>query len=331
MDEHKHYPIDSAGRAVESNVPIVNADISVDSARSHVLAGMSRFETINYVYVTDAGGNLVGVLSIKELFRADKAKKISEIMKKDVIRVHPYSDQERAVVLSLRRSIKAVPVVDHDGKFLGVIPSDRVLSILHSEHIEDLLHVVGVQKSLHEVQSLGTESAYELFRRRIPWLLIGLIAGFLSAWLIRSFQFILEQELLLAAFIPAIVYLSDAVGNQTQVLFIRNLTFQELFKMSSYAWREVRIGALTAATLAVIFSAIGGAISGSREIAATLGITLVFSILAAMGVAMFVPWLLLKFNQDPALASGPFSTALRDISSLFIYFTVASLVLKSLS
>lgn len=314
-----------------SDVPTSLSGQYVFEVKNAVLKNVEHFATVNYIYILDSEKRLEGVLSVRELFRAEEKKKISEIMTGNPVVLHPHSDQERAVVLALRRNIKAVPVVNQDKKFLGVIPSDVILHILHSEHAEDLLHAAGVQKSFEELSSLDKENISALFKRRIPWLLLGLGAGFLAALIIQFFRPVLEAEIFLAAFIPAIVYLSDAVGNQTQVLFIRNLTFQELFKLKFYVWREFRIGMLLALTLGSAFALLGGLVSQSFTIALILAITLLFSVLVAMITAIAIPLLLLRFKQDPAIASGPFSTAVRDISSLIVYFSVASLMFRLLS
>lgn len=321
-------PQDSVGRVMVSDVPIVLHGQSVAAARSLVLKGIHRFVTVHYIYVVDADKKLVGTVSIRELFGADNDKKVSEVMTSNIFSLHPRSDQERAVVLALRHNIKAVPVIDYDKKFLGVVPSDRIIKILHEEHVEDLLRVAGVRKSVADISHLGKESIFELFRRRTPSLLAGLAVGVIAAWWISSFEHIIEAEFLLAAFIPAIVYLSDAVGTQTQTLFIRDLTFAELFKVSTYIIRELKLGFLMAAALAILFMLSVFLVGGSFKLGLILGTTLIISVFAAIVTALCIPWLLSLLKRDPALASGPFSTAISDIFSLVIYFLVASTVLR---
>ena len=321
----------SASKAMISDFPVCGPNRLVEDSRTYVLEGAKHFETINYIYVTRDDKKLLGTVSLRELFQAEKSQKISDIMKSDPVCLHPHSDQERAVILALHNNIKAIPVVDQNHILLGIIPSDKILQILHSEHVEDLLRVAGVQSSLLEVSNLGKESVLGLFGRRLPWLLVGLGAGLAATWIIRSFQFVIEAEIFLVAFIPAIVYLSDAVGNQTQILFIRNMTFHELFKFRSYIFRELKIGILLSITLASFFAVLGGLIASSLAIAVVLGFTLFISVFLSMGVAIFMPWFLSRVHQDPALASGPFSTAVRDILSLFIYFIVASAVFNFLA
>lgn len=125
--------------------------------------------------------------------------------------------------------------------------------------------------------------------------------------------------------------LVEDLGNQTQILFIRHLTFQELFRLWPYILREIKVGGLLAVSLATLFGILGGMLFQSYVLAIILFLTLVLSILIAMAMALSIPILLLKIKQDPALASGPFSTAARDIASIVVYFSVASLLLKLLT
>jgi len=323
--DEKHYPLESAGRVMDTNVPRYKLHHTVEMIKSHVLEHIRDFDTINYIYIIDDKDALVGVVSFRELFHADPRSAISDIMNGNVRSVHPYSDRERAALMALRNGMKAVPVV-HDGKFLGVIPFDAIVRIMHAEHVEDLLRMSGVQNSFGDISRLGTESSFELVRRRLPSLIVGLIIGLVSAWWIKSFEDTISGEFLLAAFIPAIVYLSGAVGAQTQILFIRDLTFAELFTISTYVLRELKTAFLMAAALAAVFVLGGIIMGGSFALAVTLGITLVLSVFASITVALLVPWTLTKMKRDPALASGPFATSLSDISSLVIYLLVASVV-----
>ena len=328
MEELKSYSSESAAKAMISDFPVCGPGQSVQDAQTYVLKGAKHFETINYIYVVDEAKKLLGTISLRELFQAEKSQKIAAFMKPDPVFLHPHSDREKAVIIALHNNIKAVPVVDQNHILLGIIPSDKILQILHSEHVEDLLRVAGIGKSVREVSRIGKESVFGLFKSRMPSLSIGLVAGMLAAWWISSFEHIVKTEFLFAAFIPAIVYLSDAVGTQTQILFIRDLTFAELFKASSYILRELKVGLLIAFSLSALFVISGFLMGGSMQFAIIIGITLILSVFAAMIAALFVPWILILLKHDPALASGPFSTAVSDIFSIVIYFTVASIILN---
>ena len=318
----------SAAKAMISDFPVCRPNQSVEEARFYVLEGAKHFETINYIYVIGEDKKLLGTISLRELFQAEKFQKISGIMRPNPVIIHPHSDQEKAAILALHNNIKAVPVVDQNHILLWIIPSYKILQILHSEHVEDLLRVAGITKSIEEVAQIDKESSFKLFRRRIPSLLIGLFAGIVAAWWISSFEHVIEAEFLFAAFIPAVVYLSDAVGTQTQILFVRDLTFAELFRMSSYIIREFKVGLLISVALSLFFVGGGFLMGGSMQFAAILVITVVLSVFAAMAISLLVPWVLIRLKHDPALASGPFSTAVSDIFSIVIYFTVASIILN---
>ena len=150
----------------------------------------------------------------------------------DFVTVRTSTDQERVAHLALKYNIKAVPVVSKDHTFLGVVPSDKILEILNREHTEDVLRFAGVRHKHSPVQDvLLDQSPLTHVKSRLPWLVIGLLGGVLAAFVIGIFEETLAHELLLAAFIPAIVYMADAVGSQTQMLFVRALAVDHNLKV----------------------------------------------------------------------------------------------------
>jgi magnesium transporter len=282
------------------------------------------------VYVIDEGGHLVGAISLKEVFDAGMEAVVGDVMKRDIVSVTPKIDQEQVVLLALQHGLKAIPVTDTHGKFLGIVASDTILSILHNESIEDVLRFAGVHPSANPAKTIITAPALTHIRKRFPWLFLGLGGGIVAALIVHAFEETLAVHLTLAAFIPTVVYMADAVGTQTETIFIRSLALDQRMSLARYIRREVWIGMALAGALGVVTAAISYVVWQSGWLAVVFGISLLVTILAAMVVAIFMPWFLHKINVDPAIASGPFATVIRDVSSILIYFAIAQLVLTFL-
>lgn len=329
MEKNKNlkiYPSETAGRKMIKNIPLAFSEEKICDVKKRIFEKAKEFETLNYIYVIDNEDKLLGVLSLKKIFQESLETKIGDLMIKEIVKVHPYTDQEKVAILALKYNLKAIPVVDKENFFLGVVSSDVILDILHSEHVEDFLKSAGIHSSLTKTNK---GSVLFLTRTRIPWLVLGLFGGIGAAQIVNFFETPLKAHFMLAAFIPLIVYIADAVGTQTETLFIRNLVFDFHLEIKKYFFREIRVSILLAlilSTLLFLFSLI--VLSIPYFISLILGISLFFTVLSAISIGILVPFLLQKLKRDPAVGAGPFGTILRDILSLMIYFLVASLMLN---
>lgn len=284
------------------------------------------WESVDYLYVVDAAGSLVGVVSIPRLLNAPAPTPLSELMA-PAVAVTPETDQEEAAVLALQREIKAIPVVDAEHRFLGVVPPRCLLQIMHREHTEDLLRMAGIARHEHVRDSFTWSMAWGMARGRLGWLIVGLMGGVAASGLVGFFEATLRTQIALAFFIPVIVYMADAVGTQTETILVRTLALGPTSLRQELA-REARVGAtlgivLGSATLLLILG-----IWGDLRLAVTVGLALGSTSTLATFVATLVPWILYRMGRDPALGSGPFATIVQDIISLFLYFLIASALLR---
>jgi len=313
----------SAQNRMTRNVPTAFLEDTITNIEQTL--SKSIFETLNYIYVLDENQRLKGILSIRELFLKPKNTRAKEIMKTNIIKAYPTDEQERIAILALRHNLKAIPLVDKENRFLGTVPSDAILGILHFEHVEDFLRSAGIHSSVRETLD-GTPIF--LVKARIPWLVLGLLGGLAAASLVELFEASLKAHFILAAFIPLMVYMADAVGAQTQTLFIRNLVFENRTSLGRYILREMRIGIIIALFLGILLSLFSmGWFNASYSIGLILGASLLLTTLSAMLIGVLIPWLLWKFKKDPAIGAGPFGTIVRDLLSLIVYFGVASFIL----
>jgi len=323
---NKKLPIESAGRKMIEAVPLCYQEERILDVKKMLFKKIKEIETINYIYVIDKERKLLGVFSIKEIFRKPEGTKVKEIMDRKIIKVRPRTDQERVAILALRNNLKSIPVVDREDKFLGVIPSDTILDILHSENVEDFLKAAGIRSPLKKTL---TGSPLFLTKARIPWVILGLFGGILAAKITDFFETPLKAHFILAAFIPLIIYIADAVGTQTETLFIRSLVLDSRLEVKKYLLREIKTAFLMALILGgLLFLLSIFLFNAPYFIGIILGVSLFITVIVSILIAILIPWLLQKFKKDPALGAGPFATIITDVTSLIIYFSIASLMLK---
>ncbi len=322
--------INVAGKQMIRTVPIAKPDETIAEVEQLLLHHTKEFETINYIYITDMENRLVGVISVKEIFRAPKNLTVRSLMKTELVTVHFGTHQEKVANLALKNNLKAIPVLDIDRHFLGVVPSDVILKILHKEHEEDIMRSAGVVILADQAHDIISAPTFLYFKKRIPWLMFGLVGGLATAFMISLFEGVINKMLMLVAFMPAVVYMADAVGSQTQTLFIRSIAVDRSMGMKKYIIRELIVGTLIALLFGLLVSGISFFWWQPPLLGLILGISFFLTIISAIIVALFLPWFFLRATKiDPAIASGPFATIIRDILSLIIYFGIASLILKT--
>ena len=183
-NNNKIFPLDSAGRRMVKNVPLAFENEKVFQVKEKFFKEIKEMETINYIYVLDKSQKLLGVVSLKDLFKSPDQEEIKEIMEREVIKVRPHTDQERVAILAVKNNLKSIPVVDRDNNFLGIVPSDVILDILYTENLEDLLKSAGIQTFSKDLN----RSAWFLARIRVPWLIIGLFGGIFASKIVAFFE-----------------------------------------------------------------------------------------------------------------------------------------------
>ncbi len=288
-----------------------------------------EYDSINYIYVLDEKKRIAGVISIKEVMRENGKIRVQDRMTKDVIAVHPHTHQEKAAHLALHYGIKNIPVVDKHEKFIGIVPSDALLNITNDEVTEDLMRLEGIDsKEFKDISTLNN-SAFHLMWKRLPWLIVGLGGGLIAAQVIGYFEALLEAQTILITFLPLMVYMSDAVGSQSQTIFIRYVAINNGVNFFYYLYKEMIVGVLMAIMLSLVLT-LFTMLSYEPFLGLVLGIALFCAIILSVLIAISIPWLLIRLHKDPAIGSGPFATILRDLLSIIVYFGVSHLLFSLL-
>jgi len=299
-------------------VPTASASQSAAEVRG-ALVGTS-FESAVDIAVLE-GEKLVGIVSMESLLAADPEMRMEQLMDADPPVVEPGTDQEMAAWVMVERAEASIAVVDSEGRFEGLIPPHRMVWVLLSEHDEDLARIGGYLAGSGRARRAAEESVIRRLRHRLPWLLIGLLGAMASALLVGAFEEELQKKVLLAFFVPAVVYMADAVGGQTRVILIRGLSADVTIRQ--VALRELVTGALAGIVVGAAFVPFALIGWGDGGVAAAVALALFASCSIATVVAMALPWAFQRLGSDPAFGSGPLATVIQDLLSIAVYLAVA--------
>jgi len=321
-------PAENAEKRMITNVPVARVGETIGDVEKMLLKHAKSFESIDYIYVLDGSRALKGVLSIKELFDAgNKGVRVEAIMSKKVVSVHKHTHQERVVFTALKHELKAVPVVEKDGTFLGVVPHCTILSIFNKEMHEDMFKFGGIFHKVGDEYKNINSSPKVMIMHRLPWLIIGTIAGSFIASMVGHFEETLSNLLVLASFMPVIVYLSDAVGTQSEAIAVINLAIEPKASARKHIAKEMVVALALATSCGALLSAIAAIVWGMPLVGAVVGISLFLSIMTAVITSTTLPFVFHRAGWDPAFASGPLATMISDTLTILIYFTVATVLM----
>jgi magnesium transporter len=283
-------------------------------------------ETIYYLFVVDQHGRLSGVVNLRQLIVADPHTQIKDIMDPEVISVRAGVDQEEAARIMKRYDLIALPVVDPNNVLLGVITFDDVIDVLEEEATEDIQRLGGAEPL--DRAYLDT-SPLTITRKRIGWLLLLFITATLTGSVMRLFEDELQTVVSLAIFIPLLIGTGGNAGSQTTATIIRSLATGDIEPNDAFWvwWHEARVGILLGIGMAVAAYIRAITWEPNPSLALTVSTAIMALVLWATGVGSLLPLLAAKLGIDPALVSGPLMSTLVDATGLFIYFTIARLIL----
>ena len=317
--------------------------LPMDWTAAHALERLRVFakqkETIYTMFVTTEKRDLKGVLSLRELLVADETAKIADLMDTDFISFHTGVDQEEVARSMQTLELLAAPIVDKENRLVGIITIDDAMDILQDEATEDILNSAGLVGS-DVTESETTRSATliegsmpKIWKARIPFLVITMVAGFLAAGVMGQFEDILESVAIVAIFIPIIMDMGGTIGTQSSTIFTRGMLLGHI-KLTSiwkHIAKEVSIGISLGTIIGVITGFISYFLTGNLELAMALALALAATMTLAAFLGFVVPYILMKLNLDQATGTGPLITSIKDISGLLIYFGLVALFFGTLT
>jgi magnesium transporter len=327
INELLKYPEDTAGSIMTPEFVRLRPDMTVDQAIKSIRRTGLEKETINDCYITDSSSCLIGTVSIRTLIVSEADDVIRDIMEENVISVEAKEDQEVVTQMFDKYNLMVLPVVDAEKHLVGIITVDDVLDVLKKETTEDMELMAAMRPS--DRPYIKT-TVFELWKNRIPWLLLLMISATVTGYIITSFEDALAAYVVLTAYIPMLMDTGGNSGSQASVTVIRALSLHELeFKdIFTVVWKEMRVAIMCGVTLAVvnfakllIFDRVG------LLVAAVICCTLLMTVFVAKVTGCVLPMVAKRLGFDPAVMASPFITTIVDALSLIIYFRFATLFL----
>ena len=330
------YPDDTAGGLMTSEFYVFPEHLTAREMLRTLKSQPTRDEEIPYIYAVDEHGRLTGVIRLADLLRAHPQEPLKAIAKAQIVSITANQDQELAARLLNRYDLLALPIVDEQGRILGVITADDAMEVLEQETTEDIYKRAGIlpanvkQKPKSDLLVRGP--VWRIWAVRLPFLMITVAGGILAGVVIEMFSEMIESVVVLALFIPIVMDMGGNAGLQSTSIFIRGyvLGHIEPDSFGKHILRELAIGLGMGVFLGLIVGVFAVLWQGLPVIGLVVGLSLTLTILIATFLGFLIPYSLTKLGIDPAAGSGPLITTIKDITGLFIYFGIASLLLERL-
>ncbi|TVQ06819.1 MAG: magnesium transporter [Leptolyngbya sp. DLM2.Bin27] len=320
------YPPDSAGRIMTSEFVALRETLTVEQALDRIRHLAETSETIYTLYVLDNARHLIGALSLRDLVVAQPERILQDLMRREIVYVQTDTDQEEAARLIQRYDFLALPVVDREQRLVGIVTIDDLMDVLEAEDTEDIYTAGGVQSV---GDSYFQTNLITVARKRVVWLFILLITNTGTTAVIKGQEALLEQVVILAAFIPLLIDAGGNVGAQSSTVVIRGLNTDEVrsSQMVNIVWRETLAGVLLGVLLGIAVTVWAYFLQGSWGVALSVGLSLIAISVLASFAGSALPFLFKALKFDPALMSAPFITTAVDVLGVLIYLNIASAIL----
>ena len=324
-----NYPEDSAGSIMTLEYITFLPTMTIGDALKKIKSIGAKFETVYTCYVVEKH-KLLGIVTAKDLLTQDDNIIISDVMETNIITVNTHADKEEVANLLNKYDFLALPVVDIENCMVGIVTIDDAMDVILEEAEEDIQMMSGITPT--DKPFLKT-SVFEIFKTRIPWLLILMLSSTFTGIIISGFETALEKLVVLTAFIPMIMGTGGNSGSQASVTVIRGLSLGEveISDVLKVLWKEIRVSVLCGVVIAVatflkvyfIDGFVMGTENVSLVVSVVVALTLCVTVIVAKIIGCVLPILAKKLGFDPAVMASPFITTLVDAISLLVYFGIA--------
>lgn len=329
------YGEDTAGGRMTTDFIALRKDVTAYNAIEYLRENAPDAETIYYVYVVDKQGKLSGVISLRELIIAKPTSLVEDIMSEKVISVNVTDDQEEVARLVSKYDFLAIPVTDSHGRLRGIITVDDIIDVIQEEATEDIYKFAGTSET--ESEYLEDDNffikVFSSVKARLPWLIITLFGGVLSARILGNYQDTLSQYTQVAFFMPLLTGMGGNVGTQSSTLTVRGLAtgYIDMKKAFKTIFQEMSIGACVGMICSIIVCVVAFLWMKNFKLGVVVGIAMAANMITASTIGTLVPIIFKKLGVDPAVASAPFISTTLDITGITIYFTLTTILLLKFS
>ena len=319
------YPEDTAGALMTTDYAALPPEVTVREALEQLRLQAPDRETIYSIYVIDEQRTLTGFVSLEDLILARPDRLVREVMHADVISVRADQDREEVADVIGHYDLLAAPVVNGEGVLVGIITVDDIVEVLEEEATEDIYTYGAAGEHLDYLSA----SPLALARQRFTWLMVLVVAAFLSGFVLEHFSEVLTTVVPLAFFIPLLCGSGGNAGTQTTTVIIRGLATGELSLGDAFrvTRKETVVGLLVGLAMGVLAGGRAWFVNGDLRLCLTVGLAMVAAVVAAKSIGGLLPMALKRLGFDPALMSAPLITTILDSLTLTIYFTLAAHIL----
>ncbi|MDU8942299.1 magnesium transporter [Ovoidimarina sediminis] len=319
------YPEFSAGRMMQREVVAVPEHWNVGQAIDHMRAHDDLPDDFYHVILVDPRHRPTGYVTLGKIMGSPRATELRSILE-DSFRTIPVDQDEGDVAYAFNQyHLISAPVVDDDGRLVGMITIDDAMIVLDEEHEEDILRLAGVGEDGGSMSS----SVREIVRGRFPWLAVNLVTAIVASLVIAQFEAALAQIVALAVLMPIVASMGGNAGTQALTVAVRAIATRDL--TGSNVWRVIRreatVGLLNGMAFAVIMGIVGVIWFGMPMLGVVIGVAMVVNLVVAGLAGIGIPVILERVGVDPALASGAFVTTVTDVVGFFAFLGLAVVVL----
>lgn len=331
------YPDESAGSVMTAEFLDLHKEMTVSKAIESIRKKGVDKETIYVAYVTNASRVLEGIVSLKDLIFAEPDALIGDIMETDILCANTLDHQEEVVEMIRKYDLLALPIVDKENRLVGIVTVDDAIDVIEEEATEDIEKMAAIVPGDKPYMRAGV---LEIWKTRIPWLLLLMLSATFTGQIIASFESKLAAIPVLIAFIPMLMGTGGNSGGQSSVTIIRGLAVGEIENSDIWRiiWKETRVALLCGIVLAAcnfvkIILVDNMLFHNDVSIMANLvvSLTLIATVVVAKIVGCALPVAAKKLGLDPAVMASPFITVIVDALSLVVYFTFASMLVPALA
>ncbi|WP_313017567.1 magnesium transporter [Acetoanaerobium noterae] len=321
------YDPESAGGIMATEFISIKETDTVNETINYLRTMAPDSETPYYIYVVDDLDVLKGVVPLRQIIVSTPDTLIKDIMIENIISAPVDMDQEEVSHIFEKYGFMAIPVVDHNGKILGIITVDDVMEIMKEEYTEDMFRLAGLDE---EEKVAGT--IIGAIKSRLPWLLVNLVTATLAAKTVSLFENTIAQIVALATFMPMVAGMGGNAGSQTLTLIIRGIAIGEISyeNQAGILKKEIAIGIINGLCLGLVVGVLGYFWVGSLVFGFVIGTAMLLNLIVATISGYLVPILLKKVGIDPALASAVFVTTVTDVLGFFFFLGLATIMLQYL-
>ena len=327
INQFLSYAENSAGSVMTAEFIELLGNMTVKEAILHIRRTGQPRETIYTCYVMDPQRKLRGVVTVKDLLLARDHDRVEDLMETHVVMVATNQDREEAAALLARYDLLAIPVVDQEGRLVGIITVDDAVDVIEQETTEDMERMAALSPSEKPYLKTGV---WELAKKRILWLLVLMISGMITGNILGRYEAAFTALPLLVTFIPMLNDTGGNAGSQSSTLIIRGMALSEIriSDLPAVIWKELRVGLLVGAVLSLInYIRLALTYPGQEGIAFVVALALFATVVLAKLIGGCLPMLAKFLHADPAIMAAPLITTIVDAGSLLLYFTIAAQLL----